>query len=316
MLTSAHTIEDVMQEAHLQFQQGLFFQAEQLYRSVLIKNPESHSAALNIALAALQQNNMSDAIHFMQHASEIAPKIALYKRNLGELLRRVGQWEAAITSHNMAISIEPKCSENYFLLGLVYNDNCQFELAIHYYRIALYFDKNNGVAWNNLGASLESMGDKQQAKNAYTTAIHLNPKHVEAQNNLGAIYSEEGQIDNARIHFEAAIAANPDFIEAHYNLSQIKTYKLDDPHLLFFEALELKINQYTLQARIHYYFSLGKALDDTQQYARAFEAYAEGNRLHYLQKPWNEKPLRDIVEHLPEIFTQRFLKKPEQKNES
>jgi hypothetical protein len=82
---------------------------------------------------------------------------------------------------------------------------------------------------------------------------------------------------------------------------------------MFLEALEPKINHCSQQARIHYYFSLGKALDDTQQFARAFKAYAEGNRLHYLQKPWNKTKLHDIVEHLPKVFTQDFLKKPEKK---
>ena len=118
MLSDVHTnvVEEVMHEAHLQLQKGLFFQAERLYRRVLIKNPESHSASLGVALASLQQNNMADAIQFMRKAAEIAPNVALYKRNLGELLRRVGQWEVAITTHNMAISLEPKSAENHFLL--------------------------------------------------------------------------------------------------------------------------------------------------------------------------------------------------------
>ena len=309
-------VEDLMREAELQFQNGLFFKAEQFYRSILIKNPGCHSASLGVALAALQQNNMADAIQFMQQAAEIAPKVALYRRNVGELLRRVGQLEAAKVSHDMAISLEPHSSENHFLLALVYNDNRQFELAVQHYRIALSFDDNYGLAWNNLGASLESMGDKHQAKSAYTKAIGLNPKHAEAQNNLGAIYSEEGQIDKARTHFEAAITANPDFIEAHYNLSLIKTYRPDDPHLVFLEAFMQKVNHCSVHTRIHYYFALGKALDDTQQHARAFKAYAEGNRLHYLQKPWNKAKLHDMVEHLPKVFTQHFLKQPEKKKET
>lgn len=309
-------VEDLIREAHLKLQQGLFFQAEQLYRNILIKNPESHSASLGVALAALQQNNMADAIQFMQQAIEIAPHIVFYRRNLGELLRRVGQLEAAIASHNTTISIEPHSAENHFLLALTYNDNRQFELAVQHYRIALSSDKNYGLAWNNLGASLECIGDKQQAKSAYLAAIHLNPHHVEAQNNLGAIYSEEGQMDDARTHFEAAIAANPDFIEAHYNLSLIKTYKPDDLHLAFLESFAPKINQCSVRDRIHYYFALGKALDDTEQYAEAFQAYAEGNRLHYLQQPWNKIQLQALVEHLPKVFTQDFLKQPEQKKEA
>jgi tetratricopeptide (TPR) repeat protein len=309
-------IEDLIQQAHSQLQNGLFFEAAQLYQSILIKNPGCHSAALGIALAALQQNNMADAIQFMQQAAEIAPTVIVYKRNLGELLRRVGQLEAAIASHHKIINIEPESAENHFLLALSYNDNHQFELAIQHYRIALSLDKNYGLAWNNIGASLECLGNKQQAKLAYEEAIRLNPNHTEAQNNLGAIYSEEGLIDKASKYFEAAIAANPDFIEAHYNLSLIKTYKAGDPHLVFLETFMQKINHCSIRARIHYYFALGKALDDTQQYAPAFKAYAEGNRLHYLHNPWNKTKLQNLVEHLPQFFTHAFFKQPEQTNET
>jgi len=167
-----------------------------------------------------------------------------------------------------------------------------------------------------LGASLESLGEKQTAKIAYATAIALNPNHAEAQNNLGAIYSEEGRLDEARLHFTSAIQANPAFIDAHYNLSIIKTYTLDDPHLNFLESITQKINDYSISTSIHYYFALGKALDDTKQYARAFKAYAEGNRLHSLLLPWDENQLHEIIKQLPNIFTNSLIKKPEVGNET
>ena len=278
---------------------------------------ELHAKTLQgIALEALQKNNLVDAIQFMKQAVEAAPKIVLYRRNLGELLRRVGQLEEAIASHKVAISIEPHLAENHFLLGLAYNTNHQFALAIQHYRIALSYDQNYGVAWNNLGASLESMGDKSGAKTAYITAIRLNPQHAEAQNNLAAIYSEEGRLDEASTHFKAAIEANPDFLDAHYNLSLIKTYTSDDPHLDFLESITEKINHYPVQVRIRYYFTLAKALDDTEQYAKAFKAYSEGNRLHYLQNPWNKTKLDEMVEQTPKIFTQNFLKKPQKTNDA
>ncbi|MDP3558860.1 MAG: tetratricopeptide repeat protein, partial [Legionellaceae bacterium] len=248
MLNADHEI----QEAHQQLQHGLLFEAEQNYRRILINHPECHSAAQEIALAAFQRQHMADAIQFMQLATEIAPNILIYRRNLGELLCRAGQLEAAIASHRIAISIEPNSAENHFLLGLAYNNNLQFQLAIQHYRIALSYDQQYGLAWNNLGASLESIGDKHQAKNAYATAIRLNPKHAEAQNNLAAIYSEEGRVDEARTHFEAAIAAKTDFIEAHYNLSLVKSYTQDDPHLAFLESIAQEVQHHSIQTRIHY----------------------------------------------------------------
>lgn len=284
-------------------------EAEQLYRHMLVKNPGDHSLFLKIALTALQQNNMAEAVQFMQQAAEIAPDIALYRRNLGELLRRVKQLEAAIASHKIALSIEPHSAENHFLLGLAYNDNYQFKLAIQHYHTALSYDPHYGVVWNNLGVSIESTGDKQTAKIAYATAIALNPKHAEAQNNLAAIYSEEGRLDEARFHFTEAIAANPDFVDAHYNLSLIKTYTLDDPHLSFLESIMQKIDHDTVTTRIKYYFALGKALDDTKQYTRAFKAYEEGNKLHYRHHPWDKTNLQALVEGIPQIFNASFFKK-------
>ena len=309
-------IEHLIQEAHQQLRDGLFFKAGQRYRHILINNPGCHSAAEGIALAALQENNMADAIQFMQLAVDLAPDLMVYRRNLGELLCRAGQFEAAIASHHIAISKEPNNAENHFLLALAYNNNHQFQLAIQHYRIALSYNQQYGLAWNNLGASLESMGDKHQAKSAYATAIRLNPEHAEAQNNLGAIYSEEGRIDEARVHFEAAIAARSTFIEPHYNLSLIKTYTHNDPHLAFLEGIVQKIEQYAIGDRIHYYFALGKALDDTQQYTRSFQAYAEGNRLHYLQRPWNKTILHRFVEQIPKVFTPSFLNQPKQSRET
>lgn len=263
-----------------------------------------HQDALKNALAALQLNNMDVAIQYMQLAADLAPENAMYRRNVGELLRRVGRLAEAVTSLQIAARLEPQCAENYFLLGLVFNDDRQYEVAIRYYHIALSYDQHNGLVWNNLGASLENSGDKKHAKIAYSTAIALNAQHAEAQNNLGAIYSEEGHLEKARYHFEAAIQANPELVDAHYNLSLLKNYSLDDPRLALLESMANKIQQHSIHHRIRYYFALGKALDHSQQFKRAFEAYAAGNDLQNQLQPWDATKLKEIVSQLPSVFNQ------------
>ena len=300
-------LETTLQKAQHAFQQRSFSVAEHLYRDILIKHPNSHRAAQGVALSAFQSNNMVDAIQFMQMAVDIAPNEMGYRRNLGELLCRADQLEAAIASHQIAIKMEPTNPENHFLLGLAYHNKRQFHLAVQHYRIALSYHQHYGLAWNNLGASLESMGDKHQAKTAYATAVRIDPKHAEAHNNLGAIYSEEGKLDEARTHFTAAIAAKSDFVQAHFNLSLVKKYTRNDPHLACLESIAEKMAHDTIPAQIQYYFALGKALDDTQTYGRAFQAYAEGNRLHYLQNPWNKTMLQDFVSQIPNVFMPSFF---------
>lgn len=314
-IQDAMVVEDLLRQADVSLQNGSLLEAKQRYINIFIKHPACHRALQGAALVALQLNKMAEAIQFMQQAAEIAPQMVIYKRNLGELLRRVGQFETSIAAHQIAIKVEPLCAENHFLLALAYNDSRQFKLAIEHYHIALSMDKNYGLAWNNLGVSLENLGNKHEAKNAYATAIRLNPNHAEAQNNLGAIYSEEGQIDDARRCFEAAIAANPHCMEAHYNLTLVKTYAPSDPHLVFLQGLIKKIDHYPVMSRIHYYFALGKGLDDCQQYRDAFKAYKEGNRLYCLQNPWDKTKLRENVEYIPSVFTASFLKQPKKTNE-
>ncbi len=43
----------------------------------------------------------------MKQAAEASPQTALYHRNLGELLRRQGELDAAIRSHQTALKLEP-----------------------------------------------------------------------------------------------------------------------------------------------------------------------------------------------------------------
>ena len=278
-------------------------------KNELLSMGVDHVTHHTCALSALQQNNLIAAIRFMQQAAAAAPTIALYRRNLGELLRRVGQLDAAISSHNTAVDLEPHSAENHFHLGLALNDSQQYDAAVSHYRTALSLQPTYGLAWNNLGASLQCLGDTLGARDAYAQAIQLNPMHAEAQNNLGAIYSEQGHLDNARTHFTAAIAANPEFVEAHYNLSSLKTYTKDDPHLLTLEAFTQKSTVLSVPARIRFHFALGKALDDIGQYARAFQAYAEGNRLKYAQEPWNDAHIKSLTGQIKTVFTKPFLKK-------
>jgi len=302
-------IAHIMHQAEQQMQLNAFSQAEQLYQSILAADPYDHRALQGLALVAFQQNNLPRAIQWMQRAAEASPSTPLYQRNLGELLRRAGQLDAAIAAHKVAVNLEPTSDENHYHLGLAFNDNQQYEQAVTHYRIALSCNLNHGLAWNNLGASLERLQDIDGAKAAYTTAIKLNPSHAEAQNNLGAICSEQGHLPEACSHFAAAIGANPDFVEAHYNLSGLKTYTQDDPHLHILNTLTLKVPFFSENARIHYYFALGKALDDTQEFAHAFQAYAEGNKLKYAQEPWDSAHLQRMIDQIPVVFTSSFLKK-------
>lgn len=303
------SIPQAMQLADQHTKAGRLKAAELIYRQIVNKVPTHHAAIHALGLLALRVGKLPMATNLVNKAAQLAPSNANYHRNLGELLRRLGKLDEAIQMHRRATALAPNTCENHFHLALALNDKAAYADAEKSYRRAIELKPTYGEAWNNLGACLEKQGKKQDSEDAYTHAAKINPRHAEAQNNIGAIYSEQGKLDEARRCFEAAIEAKPEFVEAHYNLSSLKTYKKGDAHLAMLEAVLSKEEQLPVASRIRYNFALGKALDDTQQFERAFDAYAEGNRLQHAEQPCNELLLNEVAESIPKVFTSAFLKK-------
>ena len=60
-------------------------------------------------------------------------------------------------------------------------------------------------------------------------------------------------------------------------------------------------------ARVHFLFTLGKALEDQQEYARAFELYEEGCALQRMRIAYDPVDTEVINERIREVFTAEFI---------
>lgn len=282
-------------------------EAEAVYRQIINADQCFHPAYHALGLLAFNNGNLSLAADLLKAAIAIDKKNALYQRNYGEMCRRLGRLPEAIAAGKAACKLTPTDIDAHYNLGLAYTDAKDYSHAITAYRRALKLNPNHGLSWNNLGSALEQQGNKDAALDAYNKAVTINPHHAEAQNNAGAIFSEQGKLDEARACFQAAIDARPDFVEAHYNLSSLKTYQQDDPHLAILEGVYANRATLSDHARIRYCFALGKALEDTRQYDRAFAAYDEGNRLQHALLPMDERMADRMLESIVRVFDEKFF---------
>ncbi len=283
--------------------------AETTYRQILEKNPQCGPAWHSLGLLAFNLGNLNLAVQHVARAVQCEPMSLIYQRNFGELSRRLGHFDHAIAGGIAATKINPKDIDAHYNLGLAYTDAKDYPKAITAYRRALKINPMHGLSWNNLGSALEQQGDKEGALKAYSKAVELNESHAEAQNNQGAIFSELGKLDEARSAFEAAIAASPHFVEAHYNISSLKTYTKQDPHLQQLEEIVGDQASLNDDAKIRYNFALGKALEDTAQYDRAFASYEIGNRLQHALLPMDESNADALVDDILKVFSKEFFEK-------
>lgn len=286
---------------------GHLAEAETILKQVLVATPDFHPAYHTLGLIAYEVGKLPLAVDLIAHAIELDKKVTLYHRNIGEMCRRLGRLDEAVAAGLRATELSQDDLDAHYNLGLALTDKCEWDAAIHAYQRALELNPDHGLSWNNLGAALEKKGDKAEAEAAYAKAVALNPSHHEAQNNLGAIYSEQGKLEDASRCFNEAIKANPDFSEAHFNLSSLKTYRKDDPHLIYLERNMGKVAGMPMNARIRYWFALGKAREDVAHYDEAFAAYAEGNRLQHALLPFDEAKADAILGKVIATFTRKFF---------
>ena len=77
----------------------------------------------------------------------------------------------------------------------------------------------------------------EKAKEQYEKAIAINPKFAQALNNLGASCEIFGLKDQALENYNKALVIDPSYSEAHRNISAIKKYKKNDPQISQIESL-------------------------------------------------------------------------------
>ncbi len=99
----------------------------------------------------------------------------------------------------------------YFLLGIAYSKEGNYDKAISRYQEYLKLDPDNDIVHFYLGADLDSQGKREESILELKKAIELNPNNAEALNYLGYLYAEQGiKLDEAIKLIRRALEVKPD----------------------------------------------------------------------------------------------------------
>lgn len=282
---------------------------ESIYHERIQANPEDHAAWHALGLLAFVADDLQQAAQQVTTAIAIAPAVAQYHCDIGEIYRRMAQSEKSVLAGRRAIELAPHDPDAHYRLGLAYDDNNDIHQALACYRQTTELDSTHYLAWYYQGASLAQQGGTQAAIAAYTQAVTTNPGFAEAQHALGILLGKQGKHSEARSRFEMALRARPDFIATHFSLSSLKTYTVKDPHLAMLASIYDRRSELSDQARSQTCFAYGKALEDVGNHELSFAAYAEGNLAQHTLLPVNESQADDLVENIKALFNKKFFAK-------
>lgn len=162
-------------------------EAETVYRALLGKDPASAAAWHALGLLAFQAGKREQGVAMVNEAVKIDGQDGIFRRNLCEMHRRMGQLEEAIKHGRMACRLSPQDAEAHNYLGLALTNAKRYQEAIDSYRKATVIDPGHVKAWNNLGVALQAAGQGAASHAAFSRVLAMDPRNRDAQNNLARL---------------------------------------------------------------------------------------------------------------------------------
>jgi len=152
-------------------------------------------------------------------------------------------------------------------------------------------------------------GHYEDALNSYLKLIPVHPRKDLCLLRYGAVLTIVGRTEEAIESYKEAIKLNPELGEAYWSLANLKTFIFSDEDISTIKAL-LATDSLSNESRTYLNFTMGKALEDNEQFDDSFNFYKTANDACIdANSPINIKQFNSIKSFFTtDFFSQRQTK--------
>ena len=257
--------------------------------------------------------------------------------------------QALTTCH----SLNEKFPDNSYLLnleGLILQKIGQIRKSIKYFQKAIFFQRNNYAAKNNLANAYKNLYEFNEAESLYKEIIREDPKNIKALNNYANLKREFNQYHEAKKLLIKAINLEPNNINILLNLSEcchglgetidaknyvlkvinidpinssahkllgtLIDYKNNDEYIKKMEELtnENTFQNYSSNQKVELLFGLSKAYEDIKDFKNSFKFLKQANLIENQNNFQKILNIKKIFNNIIKLFNSIDLKKSEVKN--
>ena len=275
--------DDLAQLQHLEqyIRDGKFHEVEAPLRSYLKAHPDSARAYYDLGYALFRIHRVSASVEALAKSLQLDINNAEAHKILGLDLATVGKYAEAQMEMEQAARLNPNSAEIHYFLGRIHYTRNAFPLAKQEFEEAIRLDPSYMKAYDNLGLTMEGMGDDQAALANYEKAIQLmeggGRKSEWPYLNLCALYNRLNKPEPALEYCRKALALNPKSAQAWFEAARADMAKQDWPGAA--KALESAVEINPSFPKFHYvlstvYRKMGKAAESKSEmavYRRLFE---------------------------------------------
>ena len=250
-------------------------EAESLIKRRLKWQPGDVAAMRMLAELELRRGRNTDAILLLEQALERAPGFDAARQNYAAALHRCNRHREAVAELDILLGKTPDDQILKNMKAVVLSKLGDFDTAIATYESVLQRVPDQAEIWINYGHALKTAGRGADAVKAYRRCLML----------------------------------RPDFGSAWWSLANLKTAHFDAADIDTMRAQLARVDL-DANARLHFEFALGKAMEDVGLYAESFSHYANANALRRAQLPYDAeaahtKNLQSISTYSRSFFAER-----------
>ncbi|GAC1300766.1 MAG: tetratricopeptide repeat-containing sulfotransferase family protein [Steroidobacteraceae bacterium] len=246
--------------------------AEARLRSHLAQQPTDVAALRMLAEVAARLRRYQDAQTLLERCLELAPSFDAARHNYAVVLNRQGKAAAALPQVAALLGKEPR---------------------------------NPGYL-NLKAAVLSSLGDYRESIEVYAAVLKSFPLQPKIWMSYGHSLKTAGRQDDSVTAYRRAIDLQPTLGEAYWSLANLKTFRFSGADVAAIRS-SLERSDLSDEDRLHFEFSLAKALEDATSYEESFIHYARGNAIRRRQHPYSAQETALYVRRTKTLITGEFI---------
>jgi tetratricopeptide (TPR) repeat protein len=261
---------------------------------------------LSAPLAAICENRMADAEAMLRRHLEQRPDDAPALRLLAEVAVRRRRYGDAEQLLRQSLALDPGVVAARHSLAVVLHEQDKTAAALEEVDRLLAVEPGN-PAWLNLKANvLTRSGDIHRAIETFAAVLARHPDNARIWMAYGDALKTAGRQADAIAAYRRSSELAPGFGESWWSLSNLKTFRFLPEDLEVMRA-QLARKGISNDDRLHFHFALGKAHEDSGDFAESFANYAEGNRLRRAALAYEAEATSAYVNRARSLLTTGFF---------
>ncbi len=266
----------------------------------------THDPQLMAAAAALCDNQIPHAETLLRDHLKRFPTDVAAIRMLAEVAGRLGRYNDAETLLNRCLELAPSFHGARHNYAIVLHRQNKFAQAINQIEQLSQVDPQNPSYHNLRAVLLARIGEYREAIAIYENILATYPLQSALWMSYGHALAAAGRDHESIEAYRRCIQLTSTNGEAYWSLANLKTFRFHADELRAMRE-QLKRTDLKEEDRFHFHFALGKALEDSRQFAESFEHYSLGNALRREGIDYDAEENTAHAHRSQEILTQSFF---------